>query len=395
MEQQNVTTNQNVKSDNKKTGKKVVFKSRGIFAVYSAALVIAGLVVGGVAGLVVKTAIYKVEEKLEEREIKEASGEDYDITKCVTLGKYTGREVSLAVTDEDVQLEVDNLLDEYTTYEQKKGTAKDGDMVYVDFEGSINGKVVDATCGSDYIEIGLGDWLEGFEDALIGLKTGKSKKFSVDVPEGYYGDDEIDGHTVEFKVKLQYICGEAIVPEYNDEFVQSVSEYNTVAEYNAHLKEQIESEYEDEKEEYSWTEVLEDSEVVEYPESLMETAREEVLQGYYDMADLYGVSHDEIFQSFGCEDEQDFKDTQLEDLAQDTVKEILVAKAIAYKEKIEYSKEDYENLVKEEYENYSDSYDSQEEYEKEFKDYLENTSLIEAVKKWIGTKTKYTNTIEE
>ena len=79
---------------------------------------------------------------------------------------------------------------------------------------------------------------------------------------------------------------------------------------------------EEEKKEFVWTEVLEDSKIKEYPDSLMESAREEVLQGYYDMADLYNVSHDEIFQSFGCEDEQDFKETQLEDLAKDTVMQI-------------------------------------------------------------------------
>lgn len=399
MNQQNTSTNQNMNENQNVRKKAVVFQTRAGFAIYTVLLIVVSLLAGGVIGTIVgsiaRTAMYEAEKKQEEKEIKEASGEDYDITKCVKLGKYSGREVSLEVSEEDIQLEVDNLLEEYTTYEQEKGIAKAGDLVYAEFKGSVNGKTVDSACGSDYIQIGAGDWLVDLEQAFIGLKTGKSKKVSIDVPAGTFGDEEVDGHTVVFKITLKYICGDSIVPEYNDEFVQSVTEYKTVSEYNAYLKDKLAKEYEEEKEEYSWTEVLDDSKIKEYPDSLMEAAREEVLQGYYDMADLYGVTHDEIFQSFGCENEQEFKDTQLDDLAKDTVKEILVSKAIAYQEKIEYSKEDYENIVKDEYENYSDVYDSQEAYEKEYKDYLERTALIEAVKKWIGKKTNYKTTTVE
>ncbi|MDD7402711.1 MAG: FKBP-type peptidyl-prolyl cis-trans isomerase [Butyribacter sp.] len=375
--------------------KKVVFKNKVWFAAYTAVIVVCSLLVGILSGVAIESSITKrkaaTEKKAEKEAIKEASGEDYDITKCVTLGKYSGREVSLAVTDEDVQLEIDNLIEENTTYEKKKkGTVKDGDMVYASFEGYVSGKKVDSTCGEDYIEIGSGEWLSGFEEAIIGMKPGETKKFKINVPEGTYGSEEIDGKTVTFRLNVKYICGDEIVPEYNDEFVEGVTEYKTTKEYNAYLKEKLASENEEEKAEYVWTDVLEDSKINEYPESLMKNAETEVLNGYYDMADLYGVSHDEIFQSFGCADEQEFKDTQLEDLAKDTVKELLVAKAIAYQEKISYSDEDYEALVKEEYENYSDMYDSQDAYEKENKDYLERTVLVNAVKEWISAKTNYT-----
>lgn len=136
--------------------------------------------------------------------------------------------------------------------------------------------------------------------------------------------------------------------------------------------------------------MLDASKVTKYPRSLMKSAKQEVLQGYYDMADLYGQSHDEIFQSFGCDDEADFKKTQLDDLAKDTVKEALTAQAVAYEEKITYTKKDYNKLVKEEYDSNSDSYKSQKEYEKKNKDYLERTALQNAVKAWISKRAKFT-----
>jgi len=101
------------------------------------------------------------------------------------------------------------------------------------------------------------------------------------------------------------------------------------------------------------------------------------------------VSRDEFFQSFGCENEEDFKETQLEDLAKDTVKEILVAEAIAQKENIKYTKEDYDDILKDEYENNSDSYKSREDYEKQNKNYLEHTALLVVVKDWIGERTDF------
>ncbi len=326
----------------------------------------------------------KKEEKLQEVEV-----EKYTASECVNLGKYKGREVSLAATDEDIQIEIDSLIEEYTTYEQERGIAQEGDMVYADFEGSIGGKKVDSICGSDYVELGSGGWAPGFEDAIMGMQCGQKKNFKLTVPENFYGDNEIDGKEISYTVTLKYICGESIIPEYNDEFVQSISNYDTVEEHTASLKKKLEKENEEDKLEFVWSDVMYDCKVKKYPKTLLASARNEVLQGYYDMADLTGVSRDEFFQSFGCENEEEFKETQLEDLAKDTVKEILVAETIAQKEKLQYTKEDYDEILKDEYENNSASYKSREDYEEKNKNYLEHTALIVVVKDWIGENTKF------
>lgn len=380
-------------AEREKAGKKegasgnVVNVSRKFLALVVAAGAVLGLLVGFVTGMFIGRMAPQWEK--ERMEAKEKSGKYYEVAKQVTLGKYQGRKISLVPTQEEIQTEIDSLLQENTNYEQVKGTARNGDMVYARFEGKIDGKIVDQLCGEDYVEIGAAEWPDGFEQAFEGMKTGKKKEVKIDIPDGFYGNVDIDGKTVTYELTLNYICGEAIVPEYNDEFVQSVSEYNTVDEYNAYLKEKLARENEEEKAEFVWTEVLDDSEIKKYPEKMLEQARQEVLQGYYNMADLYGQSHDEIFQSFGLADEQEFKDTQLEELAQDTVKEIMVAQAIANKEGISYTKKEYSELLTEEYGNNSDSYKDEQEYEKENKTYLENTALIEKVKEWVSDKTKY------
>lgn len=313
---------------------------------------------------------------------------NYDVQDCVELGPYDGIKVSIAVTQEDIDAEVESLLEENITYEQKKGKVQDGDMIYADYDGYVDGRKVEETCGSDYIEIDSDDW---FSKALVGAETGKEISFDVDVPKGTYEDESVNGKKVTFKATVKYICGNEIAPEYNDDFVRSISdsEFKTVDEYNAYLKKELALEFEAEKSEYSWTDVIDSSKVKAYPENMMQAAREKVLQEYYDMADLYGYSHDEIFQTFGRENEQDFVNNDLEELAQDTVKEQLVVRAIASKEKINYTDQEYADIVEEEYVYNSGAYDSKEEYEKADRAYLEETALQTAVKQWIADRAEF------
>lgn len=71
---------------------------------------------------------------------QENTGADYDANKCVRLGDYKGIKVSLAVTDDDVQQEIDGLIQDNVTYEQKKGTVQEDDKIYAKFNGYIDGK---------------------------------------------------------------------------------------------------------------------------------------------------------------------------------------------------------------------------------------------------------------
>lgn len=320
------------------------------------------------------------------------SGEEYNPLDYVELGQYTELKVSLKVTEEDLQSEIESLQEEHAVYEQLSGTVQDGDMVYADFEGYVNGQKMDATCGTEYIEIGSGDWLEGFESGLIGANTGETAVFTVAVPDNTYSDPEIDGQNVEFHVTVHYICGEEILPEYNDEFVQSISKkYKTTKEYNEHLRQKIHKEYEEQKAEYSWEEVMAVCKVKKYPNLLLEDAKNEVLQGYYDMEKIYNCSREEVFTAFGYESEQAFVDSDLKPLAKDTAKEYLIAQAIAAKEGIAYTQEEYEEVKSEEYAYQDGNYDTVESFEADRKSYLENQTLLKTVKNWIAEHTEFTD----
>ena len=318
---------------------------------------------------------------------------DYDPAKYVKIGEYKGVQVSLEVTDEDIQDEVDNVREDNASYEQLTGTTQTGQTIRASFEGYVDGKKMDDTCGEDYVELGSGDWLDGFEENLTGVNTGDSVVFTVPGPEGTYGDPALDGKNVEFHATVLYICGEEILPEYSDDFVKKVSKnkYKTTAEYNEYLKKKLHKENEDQKAEYAWSDVLETCEADQYPKSLLEDCKQEVLQGYYDMAAVYNCSKEEIFPAFGYDSEETFVNSDLEPLAEDTAKEYLAAQAIAQKENISYTREELQEYIKEQYEDMTDEYDSPEAFEKDRKGYLERQMLLEQVKNWIADHAKYSS----
>lgn len=368
--------------------KKETKEKRRLYLSFVAVLALAAGILIGVVGANLYWG-HKETEEIEKTE--DTTGARKDYVDCITLGEYKGRTVSLGVTEDDLQNAVSSVLDEYTTYKQvKKGKASQGDMLYASYELYCAGERVQQLCGENFVEIGVGEWPAGFEEAFVGMQPGETKKISLTIPEGFFGDGAVDGRKVEYKIKLIYICGEAIVPQYDDEFVSSISDCKTVEEYNERLKAELREDNEDSKEEFAWSEALEDCTVEEYPEELMETAREENLQDYYNMAELYGQSPEEIFQMVGCANEEEFKETQLEELAKDSVKEILFANAVAYDEKLEYTETEYQKLVQEEYEYYKSSYSSKEDFERKNENRLKNGALIATAKRFVSEHTTYT-----
>ena len=201
---------------------------------------------------------------------------DYDPVQYVTIGEYKGVQVSLEVTDEDLQDEIDNIREENATYQQLAGTTQTGQTIRASFEGYVDGQKMDATCGEDYVELGSGDWLDGFEENLTGVQTGDSVVFTVAVPEGTYDDPTIDGKNVEFHATVLYICGEENLPEYSDDFVKSISKkYKTTEEYNNYLRDKLHKENEEQKAEFA-SEVSDFETLDEYKEDIKSKAAERV-----------------------------------------------------------------------------------------------------------------------
>ena len=155
----------------------------------------------------------------------------------VTLGAYKGIEVpkaEAAVSDEDVENELNRMADRNSRIETVERAAQDGDTVVLDFEGFDNGVAFPGGKGENYsLKLGSNSFVPGFEEALVGVSAGEEKDIDVTFPENY--TPELAGKPVVFKCKIHEVK-QTIKPELDDEFAKDVSEFDTLDELKADIR---------------------------------------------------------------------------------------------------------------------------------------------------------------
>lgn len=127
----------------------------------------------------------------------------------VNIKKYKGLKVKkdkVEVTKEEIEHELSHLLEQYTELVVKeKGAVENGDVAIIDFEGFKDGVAFDGGKGENYsLEIGSHTFIPGFEEQVIGMKSGEEKDLNVTFPEDY-GASDLAGSEVVFKVKVNEI----------------------------------------------------------------------------------------------------------------------------------------------------------------------------------------------
>jgi len=160
----------------------------------------------------------------------------------VLLGEYKGVEVTKVdsiVTSEDVDKELEKVAEKNArviTIEDR--AVESGDITVIDFEGFIDGVAFEGGKGVDYeLTIGSNQFIAGFEDQLIGTKTGEETEVNVTFPEDYQ-KEELSGKPAMFKVTVKQIKSKQL-PEIDDELVMDISEFNTLQEYKEDLMKKL------------------------------------------------------------------------------------------------------------------------------------------------------------
>lgn len=138
----------------------------------------------------------------------------------------------------DVDKEMEILLKRNSRMEVVEGPAKDGDMVLMDFSGSVDGKKFDGGSAEHYpLKLGSNMFIPGFEEQLIGLSAGEEKDVEVTFPEDY-GVEQLAGKPAVFSCKVHEVKREEM-PTLDDEFAKDVSEFDTLAELKADTKKKL------------------------------------------------------------------------------------------------------------------------------------------------------------
>lgn len=262
----------------------------------------------------------------------------------VTLGKYNGvtvTKIDTSVSDEEIDAEIEqqrNINARTVTVTDR--AIKEGDTAVIDFEGFVDGVAFEGGKGENHpLEIGSHSFIDTFEDQLVGKNTGDEVDVNVTFPEQYQAP-ELAGKPALFKVKINEIRAKEL-PELNDEFVQDVSEFDTMAEYREDTRKKLQERKENAakgtKEDEAIKKIIDKSKM-DIPEAMIDMQAQTMVDEFAQRIAAQGMSFEQYMQFSGATMEKLLEQVRPEALQR--IQSSLVLEQIAKEENIVATDED-------------------------------------------------------
>lgn len=277
-------------------------------------------------------------------------GKDLVLTVSVTvkpevqLGTYKGIEVtkgSIEVTAEEIDKEIESKREQNARFIAiEDRPVKVQDMLLIDFNGKVDGVEFPGGQAENYsIVVGSNTFIPGFEDQLVGMNLGEEKDIEVTFPEAYH-ESSLAGKPAVFTVKVNEIK-EKELPELDDEFVKDISEFDTLDELKADVKEKLaeqkSKEVEREMENHLIKTAAENA-TIDIPAVMIDTQIDGMMRDFEYQLRYQGLSLEDYF-SFSNTTKEQLAD-QMRGDATNRVRQSLVIEAIGKAESIDVTEED-------------------------------------------------------
>ena len=269
----------------------------------------------------------------------------------VTLGQYKGLEAVKevkTVTDEEVDAEVENVRKRNARQVSVEDRAAQmGDTVNIDFDGFLDGERFDGGKAEGYsLELGSNSFVPGFEEQVAGMTIGEEKDIDITFPENYV--ENLAGKAVVFKIKLNGITVPEL-PELDDEFAKDISEFDTLEEYKADLRANLQKRSDEQADAAFRAAVMQkacENLSADIPEVMIQEKVEEIIRNY---ASNFGLTNremslDELCKMMGLDEETIAK--SIRPSAEMQVKNDLLLDAVVEAENIQVTDEETEEYLK-------------------------------------------------
>lgn len=262
----------------------------------------------------------------------------------VELGEYKGVAVTkseVSVSDEEVTAELENIRNQQArTIEVTDRAVQEGDTVIIDFEGFVDGVAFEGGKGENHpLEIGSHAFIDNFEEQLIGKNAGDETEVHVTFPEQYQAK-ELAGKPAVFQVKIHTIKAKE-VPELSDEFISDISEFETLDEYKADVKEKLLKRKEDAakgaKEDEAIQKII-DASKMDIPDPMIDMQCENMIQEFEGRISQQGLSLEQYMQFSGSNIDKIKEQVRPE--AVQRIQSSLVLEKIAEKENVEVTEDE-------------------------------------------------------
>lgn len=270
----------------------------------------------------------------------------------VKIKKYTNlgvKKPSVKVTDKEVEEEIQNIIKEYADLQVKEGAIEDGDTAIIDFEGFDNGKAFEGGKGENYsLEIGSHSFIPGFEEALVGHKSGEEVDVNVTFPEDYHAED-LKGKPVVFKVKIHEVKTK-VYPKLDEEFFKDLGldDVKNEEELKKTIKDGIKSRKEYDAENKYTDELFEallKETTVEIPHELIHEELDRMVEQYAERLKMQGLTLEQFYKYTNSSEEA--LKGQMHEEAEKRVKLRFAIEEIISLEKIDATDEEAEKEAQE------------------------------------------------
>lgn len=268
-----------------------------------------------------------------------------DIVPAVKLGNYkklkakkTVKKVEQADIDEIIERVKKNLEDK----KEVKREAQLGDEVTIDFVGKKDGEAFEGGTSEDYpLVLGSKSFITGFEEAIVGHKTGDAFDVPLTFPKDYHAE-HLKGAKVVFEVTVKKVS-EVATPELNDELAKKVGPFETVKDLTDDIRRELaaqnervaENDYKD-----ALVNELVKASHVPIPEILVDDQMRSVEQDARQNLMYRGMTPDEYMKQKGYKDETEWREKEFKEVATKRVQAGLVLAELSKVENIDVTKEE-------------------------------------------------------
>lgn len=266
----------------------------------------------------------------------------------VKLGKYKGLSIEKKVekvTAKQVDAAVEEAREKQARIVEKDDASQNGDIVNIDFAGSVDGVKFDGGSAESYdLELGSGSFIPGFEEQLVGVKAGEKKDVKVTFPEDYHAD-ELKGKEAVFECTVNAVKKKEL-PALDDEFVKEISEFDTLAEYKADVKNKLMKDAEvraDREFEDALVQAVVDNAEVEVPEAMIMQEAEDMVNEFEYRLSYQGIKLDDYLKYVNITKEQ-LLDEYKEQAAK-SVRVRLVMEAVVKAEELKFEDKELDEKI--------------------------------------------------
>ena len=280
----------------------------------------------------------------------------------ITLGEYKNlgiKKEEAKVTKEEIANEIKKLQDQMADLVIKEeGIIADGDTAVIDFKGTIDGTPLEGGSAENFsLEIGSKSFIPGFEEGLIGHKTGETVTLNLKFPKDYV--ENLKDKDVTFEVKINEVKVR-VLPEINEDFFKDLGydDIKTKEELEEKIKKDLlsgkEAKIADEHLDKCLDKACENMKVT-INDEIVDDEIHRMIHQYEEQLKMQGLDLNKYFELTG--DNEEGLHNKMHGEALKRVKYRFLIEEVAKKENIEFTKEEVEAKAKEMAENYGISVD--------------------------------------